>query len=137
MKQVIVTLMAVGLLNNRYHIEEPLGRGSDGSVYRVVDTVSGAVLALKLVDQNATGARGRAAAEFAALAQLNHPNLVKAVDLSTVTAPIPGFAAGNLFLTRHHWPCPTHEAKQYYRDHSRFTHAQHSDSKVAESHGYP
>jgi serine/threonine protein kinase len=70
---------AVG--DGRYRIEQLLGEGSVGAVYRAVDEESGQVVALKqwhagmLNDE----IRGRFMREARALATLDHPNIVKVV----------------------------------------------------------
>ncbi len=66
-----------------YRIEATLGRGGIGTVYRAIDRRTGDAVALKLLSTglalNPTAAL-RLAREFEALAELNHPNIVRVFD---------------------------------------------------------
>ena len=65
-----------------FRIERQVGRGGLGQVYRAVDTRSGATVALKLMPPGADPlALTRARREFSALRLLNHPNIVRVLDL--------------------------------------------------------
>ncbi|HLY26015.1 MAG TPA: protein kinase, partial [Aggregatilineales bacterium] len=65
----------------RYRLEEPIGAGGMGTVYRAVDTQSGDMVAVKLLqhDPFATSPQSleRFIREGEALRRLNHPNIVK------------------------------------------------------------
>ncbi len=63
----------------RYQVLGTLGEGGMGVVYRVRDEATGAEVALKVVPR--TGGRSGLSAEFAALARLEHPNIVRVFDL--------------------------------------------------------
>src|SRR5690349_6771445 len=63
----------------RYQVLGTLGEGGMGVVYRVRDEATGAEVALKVVPRS--GGRSGLSAEFAALARLEHPNIVRVFDL--------------------------------------------------------
>jgi eukaryotic-like serine/threonine-protein kinase len=79
------------LFNNRYEIQEKLGEGGMGAVYRAVDRLTGETVALKFVlnslqaltaddvteDQNFQISLAR---EFKMLASLRHPNIISVLD---------------------------------------------------------
>jgi serine/threonine protein kinase len=71
-----------GLFNNRYRIENELGRGAMGTIYRARDTLLDRPVALKVItssqltDEN----RNRLLLEAKAAAKLNHPNIVAVYD---------------------------------------------------------
>lgn len=68
------------VLAGRYRVEEVLGRGAMGSVYRAVDQQSNRVCAIKLMHQFATldeRAYLRFVHEAQIVAQLYHPNIVE------------------------------------------------------------
>jgi tetratricopeptide (TPR) repeat protein len=67
----------------RYQLQEPLGRGGAGAVFRAVDEASGTQVALKVLapqggDVEAWGWRLRR--EFYQMAQLEHPHIVRVLD---------------------------------------------------------
>jgi serine/threonine protein kinase len=65
------------MIDERYRVERLLGRGGMADVYRAVDTEGGRPVALKLLrDVRADDVR-RFRIEAAALAQLDHPGVVK------------------------------------------------------------
>ncbi len=73
------------LIQNRYAILQKLGAGGMGTVYLVEDTLNNnQVLALKLIRADLLNERAVAQfkAEFEALAQLRHPNLVQVYEFS-------------------------------------------------------
>ena len=75
------------LINDRYRIESPLGRGSMGDVYEVEDLSSGRRGALKLlladVGKNAQIA-GRLVREGKAMGMFAHPNIVELLDVGVL-----------------------------------------------------
>lgn len=74
------------LINNRYQIIKELGAGGMGTVFLTEDTLrDGQVVALKMIRADLLGERNLAQFkyEFAALAQLRHPNLVEVYDFGT------------------------------------------------------
>ncbi len=73
------------LIQNRYAILQKLGEGGMGTVYLVEDTLNNnQVLALKLIRDDLLNERAvtQFKAEFEALAQLRHPNLVEVYEFS-------------------------------------------------------
>lgn len=72
------------LVNGRYRIERPLGRGAMGEVYLAVDQARGdARVAMKyLLAANQQSAINRFKAEFATLIHLSHPHITPVYDLA-------------------------------------------------------
>jgi serine/threonine protein kinase len=72
---------------DRYDFTELVGEGGMGSVYRARDRQSGDTVAVKVLnvklDENPV-LRSRFIQEFRAAAKLEHPNIVRAIDLGTV-----------------------------------------------------
>ncbi|MFW6050668.1 MAG: protein kinase domain-containing protein [Myxococcota bacterium] len=74
------------LIDGRYRVEAPLGRGAMGAVYHVVDTGSGAPVALKRLEVDWSDAQRSAHAllrfrrEFHTMARLRHPSIVRVFD---------------------------------------------------------
>ncbi len=74
------------LINNRYRVAKELGAGGMGTVYLAEDTLNnGQMVALKMIRADLLGERNLAQFkyEFAAMAQLRHPNLVEVYDFGT------------------------------------------------------
>ncbi len=74
-----------GLIGNRYQIEEVLGKGGMGMVYRAKDTRLSRDVALKVIHTNSDQKDDSAAMlhrEAQAIAQLHHPNIVTIYDYS-------------------------------------------------------
>ena len=72
-----------GLVGNRYRIEEKLGGGGMGVVYRAVDVADGRAVALKRMARLKEGRRSaelRFRREFHSLASLRHPRIIEAYD---------------------------------------------------------
>jgi DNA-binding SARP family transcriptional activator/WD40 repeat protein len=67
----------------RYELQEEIGRGGMGEVYRAVDTWLERDVAIKVLSSEALGedARDRLLAEAQAAARLNHPNVVSVYDV--------------------------------------------------------
>ncbi|GGK62879.1 hypothetical protein Sme01_04940 [Sphaerisporangium melleum] len=80
------------LLAARYRLDEPLGRGGMGEVWRATDEVLARRVAVKLLPAETMGrsAAARFRQEAQATARLNHPNVVAIHDF--------GEADGRLFL---------------------------------------
>lgn len=70
----------VGSQVGRYLLEEPLGAGQFGTVFRARDTQLGREVALKLLVRATERAQQRFLREVQATAQLKHPNLVTTYD---------------------------------------------------------
>src|SRR5512139_4086467 len=70
-------------LQSRYRIEAELGRGGMGAVYRAADTLTGQLVAVKVLDPQVVARDPdlleRFTREGEALRQLNHPNIVRMV----------------------------------------------------------
>lgn len=64
----------------RYQIEEELGRGGSGVVYRCVDGVIGRVVAIKVLAAHGTESQQRFLLEMQATGRLNHPNVAAIFD---------------------------------------------------------
>jgi tetratricopeptide (TPR) repeat protein len=83
--------MAEELIGGRYQVQDKLGTGGMGAVYRVTDKLTGESLALKRVSgavsymdvdssQSASNLQIALANEFQALASLRHPNIIPVLD---------------------------------------------------------
>ena len=75
----------------RYRVEELLGRGGMGDVYRVHDTVAGRDLALKVLRRDASTSAvtlERFRREIAVLTRLRHPAILSIVDHGTQGADL-------------------------------------------------
>lgn len=74
--------MPVRIVAQRYLLEDALGEGATGRVYRALDRVSQTRVALKLLDPASTGGTGtfRFRQEFRLGASLRHPHLVQVLD---------------------------------------------------------
>jgi serine/threonine protein kinase len=68
------------LLDGRYRLGQPIGRGGMGVVYRAVDTKLERLVAVKLLTEAGAANKERFAREVQALARLTHPNLVRLLD---------------------------------------------------------
>lgn len=68
---------------DRYVIQRKLGTGMTGTVYEVFDRVKQSNLALKLLSRLEPATLYRFKREFRALADVNHPNLVRLYDLAS------------------------------------------------------
>lgn len=70
------------ILNYRYRLEEVLGQGGMGVIYRSHDLLLERDVAVKLVSSSGLGSEGRAQLlhEAKAVARLNHPNIVSVFD---------------------------------------------------------
>src|SRR5687767_13491643 len=72
------------VIANRYHVETTLGTGGMGVVYRATDTRTGRTVAVKQLRGDVAKRQPemfeRFTREAEALRQLNHPNIVQALD---------------------------------------------------------
>lgn len=77
---------AVGEMFGRYRVEEYIGGGAMGVVYRASDPKLGRTVAIKLVRPSQRGADAQASLEdeARALARLSHPNIVSVFDVGSV-----------------------------------------------------
>jgi non-specific serine/threonine protein kinase len=73
-------------LHRRYRLEEEIGRGGMGVIYRAHDTVLDRPVAVKVLTDAGLGADGRERLrrEARAAAQLNHPNIVSIYDVGEI-----------------------------------------------------
>lgn len=69
------------LLAERFEIEDRIGAGGMGTVYRARDVLSGELVAIKGLTQPAPDLLVRFKREYRALADVRHPNLVRLGDL--------------------------------------------------------
>lgn len=74
--------MIGSLLNDRYRLDDELGHGGMGTVYRAHDTLLDRDVAVKVLSPTSLGTEGRDRflQEAQAVARLNHPNIVKVYD---------------------------------------------------------
>lgn len=81
MKQLIGTV-----LKDRYHLEDELGQGGMGMVYRATDTLLERPVAVKVLSRAEPDSQGRSRllAEARSAAKLNHPNIVAIYDAGKV-----------------------------------------------------
>ncbi|HMK07934.1 MAG TPA: protein kinase, partial [Anaerolineales bacterium] len=72
----------MALLANRYRLDDEIGRGGMGTIFRARDTVLDRPVAVKLLNDSSLGAeaRGQLLAEARAAARLNHPNIISLYD---------------------------------------------------------
>ncbi|MFG1665087.1 protein kinase [Streptomyces sp. Y7] len=71
------------LLTDRYHLEEPLGRGAMGEVWRATDQALDRAVAVKLLRADETADADRFRLEAQTAARLNHPHLVSVYDFGS------------------------------------------------------
>ncbi|MBN2714750.1 MAG: sigma 54-interacting transcriptional regulator [Deltaproteobacteria bacterium] len=76
-------------LNGRYRLIRPLGEGTQGAVYEVMDTVSSCRRALKLSPDAGAGALET---EYTYLLDLQHPNLASVFDFQRIQHVVPAGA---------------------------------------------
>ncbi|MCI0700167.1 MAG: protein kinase [Planctomycetia bacterium] len=68
----------------RYEFGEPIGSGGMGTVYRALDKTTGRAVAIKVLRSKLTESptqHQRLATEFRAATQLEHPNIVRALEM--------------------------------------------------------
>jgi transcriptional regulator with GAF, ATPase, and Fis domain/tetratricopeptide (TPR) repeat protein len=86
-------------VNGRWRLERLLGEGADATAWAAVDARDGRRVALKALRRLAEpAARERFRWEFAALAEIDHPNLLPVFDLGQAEPGGP-LVAGQLFFT--------------------------------------
>src|SRR5262249_6658613 len=88
---------AARLVAGRWRLVHRLGEGADAVAWLAIDGRDGARVALKALKVAAGPARDRLRWEFAALAAIEHPNLVRVFDLGQASGP--PLEAGQLFFT--------------------------------------
>jgi len=86
-----ISTMIGSIINNKYRIEEELGRGGMGIVYRAYDTLLNRTVALKIMNPELVQRQNllqRFLGEAQILVKLSHPHIVKVYDLQVMA---PGF----------------------------------------------
>ncbi|MEO6393910.1 MAG: protein kinase, partial [Pyrinomonadaceae bacterium] len=86
-QRLILTLPVERTLAERYRLDQLIGKGGMGSVYRATDLKLDRTVAIKLMIGNVFGDKSalrRFAREAQATARLNHPNVVSVFDYGTV-----------------------------------------------------
>ncbi len=73
-------------LQGRYQLEEEIGQGGMGVVYRANDTVLNREVAIKVLSDTGMGEEGRERLwrEAQAAAKLNHPNIISVYDVAEI-----------------------------------------------------
>lgn len=100
------------VLNNRYQLEQRLGKGGMAEVYRAYDRLLERTVAIKLLRQDYSGNREfreRFRQEALAAANLAHPNLVTVHDY--------GLDSGRLYIVMEH--VPGEDLKLWLQKHGR------------------
>lgn len=77
------------ILQGRYRLDEELGRGGFGAVFRAVDLPTGRTVALKELTSIAPTDRRRFEREARSLAQLDHPHIVNLYTTGTTSEGTP------------------------------------------------
>ncbi|HXU71521.1 MAG TPA: sigma 54-interacting transcriptional regulator [Polyangia bacterium] len=81
-------LAAAEVLNGRWRLDRPLGAGADATLFAATDLRDGRAVALKILHASLfagdDSARARLRWEFAVLAAIEHPHLVRVFDLDSV-----------------------------------------------------
>lgn len=78
-------------LPSRYRIENRVGAGAFGTVYKVFDARLNQTVALKVLLDEAPNSRETLTREFVILSRLQHPNLVKVIDYGVLPSRTPFF----------------------------------------------
>lgn len=76
----------INLLGNRYFLQNEIGQGGFGQVFQAFDTITGEVVAIKILDNvryDSTDSK-RNLREISLLRRLNHPNIIKMFDLFVI-----------------------------------------------------
>jgi serine/threonine protein kinase/tetratricopeptide (TPR) repeat protein len=84
-------MKSVEKLPSRYRIDDKLGEGGFGEVYKAYDSHLKQTLAIKILPDKATSAQETLTREFKTLSQLQHPNLVRVFDYGTLPPHTPYF----------------------------------------------
>src|SRR5690349_2314259 len=70
-------------LDDRFEIEQPIGSGGMGTVFRARDPISEEAVAVKVISGEQRRAAGRFAREVKVLAELSHPGIVRYISHGT------------------------------------------------------
>ena len=79
------------LLDDRFELEQPIGTGGMGTVFRARDSISGETVAIKVLSDQQSHLAKRFAREVKVLAELSHPGIVRYISHGTTSS-------GELFL---------------------------------------
>ncbi|HLX11458.1 MAG TPA: serine/threonine-protein kinase, partial [Bacteroidota bacterium] len=92
---------SVGVLNSRYHLIRPLGRGGFATVYLAEDRILGKRVAIKVIGGTGTdpSLEESVRREFFLLSRLSHPNLVKVFDFARIERAEPDSFRGMCYYT--------------------------------------
>ena len=82
MRVYIRTDMANGSLLEKYELQEKLGAGGMGVVYRARDRQTGRIVALKRIRTASSAVLSGMRREIQCLARLNHPGVIRIIDYS-------------------------------------------------------
>jgi eukaryotic-like serine/threonine-protein kinase len=81
----VKNMIATSLLAGRYELQDPLGEGGMGIVYRALDTKTGSYVAIKTMrDVSDSYAVELFAKEWKVLAEMSHPNIVDVRDVDAI-----------------------------------------------------
>ncbi|MFF2205504.1 protein kinase [Streptomyces sp. NPDC058145] len=83
MSVVVIGVCVQGLLADRYQLQERLGRGAMGEVWRAADQLLGRLVAVKLLFAEAAADAERFRLEAQTAGRLNHPNVVGMYDFGS------------------------------------------------------
>src|SRR5215475_5329847 len=78
-------------LGERFEIEQPIGSGGMGTVFRALDPTSGEAVAVKVISGEQSQVAERFTREVTMLAELSHPGIVRYISHGVTLA-------GELFL---------------------------------------
>ncbi len=84
-------MKSVEKLPSRYRIDDKLGEGGFGEVFKAYDSHLKQTLAIKILPDSATAAQETLTREFKTLSQLQHPNLVRVFDYGILPPHTPYF----------------------------------------------
>jgi serine/threonine protein kinase/tetratricopeptide (TPR) repeat protein len=84
-------MRSVDKLPSRYRIENRLGAGGFGEVFRAYDSHLEQMLAIKILPDDVMATSETLTQEFETLSKLQHPNLVKVFDYGTLPSRVPYF----------------------------------------------
>src|SRR2546423_10545217 len=78
-------------LDDRFELEQPIGTGGMGTVFRARDSIAGETVAVKIISDEQSHLAERFAREVKVLAALSHPGIVRYISHGVTSS-------GKLFL---------------------------------------
>jgi hypothetical protein len=84
-------MKSISKLPSRYRIDNRLGEGGFGEVFKAYDSHLKRTLAIKILTDKSTSKQETLTREFKTLSQLQHPNLVRVFDYGTLPPHTPYF----------------------------------------------